>query len=265
MKKLFQVFLNWAKSKTHKNSINSNLVQINNLINNTEMDIKTYNELNVTEDKNPFDNSTPLYLYLEKPKFVDNWINGAEIPLFMASKYKSNERKGIETPDELIQSKINGVNSHEDYELIKSMFGGPQGGMLNNQSKNITIKFNQLTVKDGHSERVVGKNISIEKDYNNALIFCLSTKLCRNLSNKLNKSFCIEIMDFNKLKCIMDDQIGEIGTAKHISYTKDLNRNEFLKSDEDEWQQEFRIVWKGVKNEMKIKIPGGLCREIMLK
>lgn len=65
-------------------------------------------------------------------------------------------------------------------------------------------------------------------------------------------------MIFFKLKKYIDEQLGCVGIYQRCEYTKTHQRNHFLKSKDDAWQQEYRIFWDTVKHCNK----GGLIKEI---
>ena len=53
----------------------------------------------------------------------------------------------------------------------------------------------------------------------------------------------MQINDIFKLKKCIDEQMNCIGEYQRCKYTQTHQRNHFLKSKDDEWQQEYRIFW----------------------
>ena len=192
-----------------------------------------------------------MYLYLERQEYVETWLNGGEIPLYMASKYKSSDRKGVNTPDEVIQRQSEGMFDQKNFNKIIN---------LENAKGKIKIKIGLVQL----GNEIIGENISINQNFEDVLLFCVSTELSNLISRKLNKPYCVEIIDFQKLKSIMDKQIGIIGNNDICRYTKENNRNHFLKSKEDVWQKEYRIIWKNIKGEKSITIPSGICKKAII-
>jgi hypothetical protein len=199
--------------------------------------------------------SDKIYLYLEKREFVQTWINGGEIPISLASKYKNVERIGINTPDELTQRDYQGIKKLDDINCLINLD-------VFDENSESTIIFNiGKIVKSGN---VIGTNVKVHQFSEDAGILCFSTKLCSDLAKKLDKNYCVEIQDIDSLCKIIDGQLGDNGVHKACIYTFDEKRNHFLKSSKDEWQQEYRIIWKKVTKETWVKIPDGVAEEIDL-
>ena len=190
-----------------------------------------------------------LYLYLEKIEFVSSWTEGGEIPLNLASKYKSDERIGIFTPDEVLQQHL----ENAPIEAINAL------GKISGDAR---VRMFNVTIQVGANQY---KNVNYYRGTEDALILCLSTKLDKNLAKKLNKTACIEITDLKKLIHEFSKQIGVTGISGLCEYTLTDNRNHFLKSVLDSWQEEFRIVWKGIRDSKMVKVPKGIAKDITEK
>ncbi|EEW2435606.1 hypothetical protein [Escherichia coli] len=187
------------------------------------------------------------YLYLTKKEWVFPWSRGGVVPLYQSSTYLSNERDGVMTPDEnLIDTSTHDL---EEYKNIINF--GNSGGrvffhntILNGVYNPGTIRFERL-IEDG-------------------LVLCLSNKKSSELALKLGKRACVEINDVEQLKQNLDRQIGITSLMNPCEYTDSHNRNHFLKSSLDSWQDEFRIFWPGAKSR-RVAIPSGMAREVKLK
>ena len=181
------------------------------------------------------------YLYLTKVEWADTWVNGGEIPISLASTYLSDERQGIMTPDENL--------IHESSIPIPSL---RQYGIHIEQSKNITIG------NIVHNGRHVGgiKNANFYTEDGLILSFCNSFD--KSIAERMGKQACVKICNIEKLRRVIDKQLGCKGIMKECTYTRDHQRNHFLKSTDDEWQDEFRLFW-GVKENRVVNLPSGLC------
>lgn len=167
------------------------------------------------------------YLYLTELSWVDPWVTGGNVPLKIASTYKSIERQGIYTPDEnLIDSSTHDVNMFK--------------GALSIENSDVTI---YGAVIDGVPYREVMK---FDRKIEDGLVLCLANRRSNYIAKRLKKKTCVKIFDVNKLKKLLDDQIGVESQMGPCSYTDTHHRHHFLKSDMDAWQEEFRLFWPGV-------------------
>lgn len=189
-----------------------------------------------------------LYLYLEKNEYVSTWANGGIVPLKLASTYHSEERNGIYTPDELLQRYIKGTS----LEVVEQLFG--------KQGKGGSTELNIGTII--MNNQIVGRNVKYLSKLEDSLILFLSTKLDKKIAERMNKSACVEITNINKLISTITKQIGVTAIAKKCDYTLFENRNHFLKSVLDCWQEEYRIVWKNIKKSIEVQIPKGCAKDI---
>lgn len=179
------------------------------------------------------------YLYLTKREWVDAWVNGGEVPIKLASSYLSSERKGTYTPDEnRIHNSPVDITSLLDIENVRGLT------MRNNYigSKRLPDAYNaEYRLEDG---------------------FVLS--LCNSYSTyieaKLCKEACVRIKDVGMLKHCIDKQLRQIGEMGSCRYRYDHQRNHFLKSSKDKWQDEYRLFWRSNNPEIvekRIMIPAG--------
>ncbi|EJA2550653.1 hypothetical protein MWS75_002686 [Serratia marcescens] len=182
------------------------------------------------------------YLYLTKPEWADAWVNGGQVPFYKASKYKSEERRGVNTPDEnLIDSSTVDIQS-----LAPNMVFSPGSVLKNCVFVNNTI--------DGRSYKYMRINRFIE----DGLVVCLSNKRSMLIARRLEKKACVKIKDVNELMRIINDQIGVEGVMGPCKYTINHERNHFLKSTKDAWQREYRMFWPEV-GDTNILLPPGVA------
>lgn len=189
----------------------------------------------------------PKYLYLTRPEWADVWISGGTVPIALASKYRSIEREGTLTPDENLIH-----DSPVDNASLRDMgfhFENIRGLTFNGNT------FNGRPLPDF-------KNASYYSE--DGLILSFSNALSTKLRERLGKVACVEMLDINGLKACIDSQLGAVGTAKDCQYTSDHQRNHFLKSVHDEWQQEFRIFWPGTESRTVMLPPGFACHVALL-
>ncbi|MEY3416889.1 MAG: hypothetical protein RL060_1000 [Bacteroidota bacterium] len=179
------------------------------------------------------------YLYLTEVEWYMNWVNGGEVPIKLASRYKSNTRNGILTPDEnqIHESKTD-LNSLMPFIKFEENF----------DCKNINFK--NITINGVNLPSI--ENAKLYKEDGLILSFCNTES--EAIAKKFEKKVCVKILDINKLKESFDKQIGCEGIMENCQYTNSHERNHFLKSNLDEWQNEFRIFWKS-NNEKYLKVP----------
>lgn len=181
------------------------------------------------------------YLYLSQAFHVENWVNGGEVPLFLASSYRSQERQGIFTPDENyvcnIPADLRGMGSNVSFR---------------------NDKISRLTI-DG--EVVATNLVNFNRYEEDGAVLCLANRLSKGISRKLNKVACVEIQDVEELKNIIDETVGVRGEMGECNYTDTYERNHFLKSVSDAWQDEYRLFWK-VKEDIKVTLPKGIAKFI---
>jgi hypothetical protein len=172
--------------------------------------------------------SDSKFLYLTRSEWVTTWTVGGEVPLQVASAYRGSERQGTSTPDEVIHRELHGMAERDFEKLVKV---GP------NATAFITIG---QAVIDG---RVRGQDVSFVQKQIDGLILCLSNSYSREILTRLQKTACVEIPDWQRLLASINDQLGVTGFGNKVEYTISSDRNHFLKSVEDAWQDEFRLFW----------------------
>lgn len=179
-------------------------------------------------------NKSCVYLYLEKEEWADAWINGGEIPINLASKYKDSVRDGVMTPDENLNRNLQNLDDEAFGQIAK----------INEQGigKNSKININIGTfVSDGVLK---GENIKYTARYEDAYILSFSYTRSKALMERLGKTVCVEIKNLDKIRRQISSQIGLKGMVRRCEYTEDGNRHSYLKSTEDAWQDEVRIIWE---------------------
>jgi hypothetical protein len=183
------------------------------------------------------------YLYLSEVEWSNAWINGGEIPISLASTYINKERDGILTPDENL--------IHESPVNLKGLspfLHFAEGASI----RHLTItnsRFNGVRIPD-----IVNAGYYVE----DGLILSFCNSLSGEVAKKLKKKACVKITNIEKLRKSIDRQLGFKGIMKECEYTNGHQRNHFLKSVEDSWQDEYRIFWKYPTNKV-VKIPSGLA------
>lgn len=181
------------------------------------------------------------YLYLTKESWVDAWVNGGSVPLFLASTYRKREREGIYTPDENLI-----VQTNLDPKLIP-----PEFFSEDLQVKNLNFHGNMVN-------GVLAPNITGDRYQEDGVILSLSNVKSLVICQRLKKAACVAISEVDLLKAVIDKQLGIEGIAGPCKYTSDHNRNHFLKSIDDAWQEEFRLFWL-IPNKVNIELPPGIA------
>jgi hypothetical protein len=191
------------------------------------------------------------YLYLTKAEWANTWINGGVVPIKLASSYLSQERIGVKTPDEnLVDNTPVPLSSLKEFIRIDN----------DSDIHDFTFAGNVSIGQDGR-KRLLPNMYNVSRYREDVLVLCFSNTCSLNLLKKLEKAVCIEIESVNQLKQILDRQLGVVGEARNCDYTIGHQRNHFLKSKEDEWQQEYRICWKSSK-EAFVTIPTGFAKHV---
>lgn len=180
------------------------------------------------------------WLYLTKPEWTDAWVNGGPVPLHAASTYLSPKRMHTLTPDEnLIDNSTHDIKNYH--------------GLINIEGRgHSTISIGKLTV--GGVE--VASNMKFDRKYEDGLVFCVSNRRSNYIAKKMKKFACVRIVDIIALKLALDEQIGQESEIGKCTYTKTHHRHHFLKSHEDLWQDEFRLIWPG-QEARQVEIPKG--------
>jgi len=189
-----------------------------------------------------------VYLYLTRNQWVKPWVSGGEIPIALASSYLSKVRSGTNTPDENL---INDTNI--DIQELRPLISVREGGGF----RNATI----------HDNFVNGRRLPEVHDGNyfheDGLILSFSLQKSRELAMRMGKKACVKILDVDCLKQCIDKQLGIDGTMRACEYTDGPNRDHFLKSIADSWQDEFRIFWPGI-SARSVVLPSGIAERVIL-
>lgn len=188
-----------------------------------------------------------MYRYLEKEEHKDAWINGGLIPLSLASSYLSQERSGIFTPDELLQQSLKNAPA----QIIEHVFGTS----VNNARLEI---HGASIIVDG----IKFNNVRLTRQLEDSLVICLSTKLDKKIAERLGKKACVEIINVERLNKEISKQLGVNGMPGTCHYTIFDDRNHFLKSVLDCWQEEYRVVWTGIEKSVWVKLPKGIAKDV---
>ncbi|EEO5398410.1 hypothetical protein N4T24_002508 [Salmonella enterica] len=180
------------------------------------------------------------YLYLTHHGWVEPWVSGGKVPLSQASSYLSEARDKIYTPDENIID--NSTHSKNQFPSLRI-----EGACRD-------VKIGEIIIDN----KVVASNVSFDIRYEDGLVLCLANRRSNYIAKRLGKVACVRILDVNRLKKVLDEQIGLVSEAGECKYTKYHLRNHFLKSHLDSWQDEFRLFWKNA-NAQEVVIPPGIA------
>jgi hypothetical protein len=187
------------------------------------------------------------YIYLPFAAFVKTWVNGGEIPLKLASTYRSHEsdRNGKMTPDECKTLLGEGLTT-EIYDDFRSKV-----------AENVRLHGGSLVTS-------VGTATNFHQDNWDGLVLCLSNACSEHICRKLGYAACIVVEDVDSLYQQISRQLGVEGERHDCSYTTGYNRHIFLKSDKDAWQQEYRMFWPVIDEQVKVSIAPGTARLLWL-
>lgn len=186
------------------------------------------------------------YLYLTRTEWAETWVAGGSVPIALASTYRSIERAGTLTPDENL--------IHESPVDISSL---RQSGYHFENVKGLTF------IGNTSNGRLLPSFRNANYYSEDGLILSFSNTLSIAVCERLGKAACVALLNVDDLKACIDSQLGVVGTAKDCQYTSDHQRNHFLKSVQDGWQQEFRIFWPGTESRTVV-LPPGLARHASL-
>jgi hypothetical protein len=182
---------------------------------------------------------------------AEGWVNGGNVPIFPSQKYLSEERSGTQTPDEVLQ-RSHYARNIEQRNVISSFFRG------NVSIRDCDFDFPQFK---GHIARAFQREFEEE-----ALILCFSRVLSHDTRRRLGKEIAIRIDDPAALLRVVSEQIGIAGEIGVVGYTRGPERGHFVKSFEDAYMAEVRMIWKIPEPEKtEVAIPGGLVTYIPLE
>jgi hypothetical protein len=182
-------------------------------------------------------------VYLNELWHADAWIRGGRIPISLASTYKSEVRDGILTPDEnLIYDSP--LDFKEEYSPYIKIDGSVIGLTIMNLQIN-GVKFPGVV------------NVSRYVEDGIILSFCkkFDVEIGRRFKGKV---VCVRIFDIHNLFKVIDSQLSVSGRLRDCVYTDTHQRNHFLKSRDDSWQEETRMFW-GVTENALVELPPGLA------
>lgn len=202
-----------------------------------------FNDLRVVGDGVELDSDDKIrYVYLKELWHAEAWVKGGEIPIYVASTYKSDVRDGILTPDEnlIYDSPIDVKGKYSPNFLFGNVRGLTMTGCWS----------------DG--ERIPDMfNVNHYADDGVILSFCKKFDIGIGKRFK-GKVICLKILDIHRLFKIIDEQLPVGGRLRDCVYTDDHQRNHFLKSVDDSWQEETRMFWALPKT-VSVQLPPGLA------
>lgn len=187
------------------------------------------------------------YLYLTKYSWSHAWLDGGTVPLFQSSTYKSKERHATFTPDENLIDKS--THNADDFKGYFKLTG------------NCTVTFDEGCSFNG---RTIEGGMYFDRQHEDGLVLCMANSRSNLIARKLRKAACVKILDIEALKAFLDKQIGIEGQMGNCAYTKTHERDHFLKSHLDSWQDEFRIFWPNAKN-IEVTIPPKIAQRVSIK
>lgn len=188
--------------------------------------------------------SGPLYLYLANPEWMDAWVDGGTIPCVPARDHLG-ERGGTKTPDEVRQERWDGASDRQLAAFVELEGRG---------FKNIRV-----TGCSQNGRRLRDTRVDMYDE--EALLLCFSSALDDCVMQGLEKTCCVEIVAFDKLLKSLMSAFPRV-LHGYMKYTIDNERSHFMRSIEDEWMQEFRVVIPGDREETWITIPAGIARKV---
>lgn len=192
------------------------------------------------------------YVYIPREDWVSTWLDGGEIPIQPASLYRvgcESARQGKMTTDEVLNHE-----SSFPINKLKSL------GLDLANIRDLDIVGATFKTKDG-SVKKLPDIVNASYYEQDGLVLCLSNTVSRLRSKKLgHRKFVVQINDIRTLFEVIDKQLGGGGQFGPCRYTQDHNRNAFLKSIRDSWQDEFRFFWpRDNPVTAYVEIPKGLC------
>jgi hypothetical protein len=199
---------------------------------------------------------------LMKYRFFDNedyalaWINGGVVRIAPAATYLSQERDGIMTPDErlIYESPIpfEEVESFGAFELPRGQITGATF------TDNVVIdRIDGIDVV-----RKIPDLHQVKHYYEDVGVICLCNDDDPAVIKRMKKSWSVDIPDVEKVLSIISEQLGIAGEMGDCEYTRDHQRTHYLKSTADQWQDEFRLVFKGLKETRFVEVPPGLGQNL---
>ncbi|PMU87117.1 MULTISPECIES: hypothetical protein [unclassified Pseudomonas] len=183
------------------------------------------------------------FLYLTHASWTESWVHGGSIPLALASKYKRMDRDGIYTPDENL--------IHEAEIDLRSLHPFVSFGETPNV-RDFTFTgnyFNGMPMPEVRNANFYTEDGLIQS-------FCNVFDV--EIANRFGKTACVRIHNIEKLRKHLDKRLGRKSRFGNCEYTHDHQRNHFLKSHDDAWQQEYRFFWPD-KVACSVELPPGIA------
>jgi hypothetical protein len=189
------------------------------------------------------------FLYLAKIEHVAAWTDGGAVPLSLASKYLDIERHETRTPDETFTKKTWGEG--DDIDDLERRFINPiiGGGVF----------VSGPSYPRGPQGEATGLTVARW----DGLVLCLSNSESKSVCSELGKAACVAIDHPLALFQVLSAQLGVAGEHRHCDYTDTRDRDVFLKSKLDRWQDEYRMFWLGA-GPRSVTIPPQTARLLWL-
>lgn len=198
------------------------------------------------------------YIYLNEFWHAEAWVNGGEIPFYLASKYRSTERRGVRTPDEnQVLALRNPITTRPPFLITHPDEEYRQIAWL-------------TRLPDGRVEPRVA-----DCGYVDGWILCMSNARNDELWCAEGKKACVEVRNEQELygqvlarllqKGAVDISVNPCCGRGECEYTDTAQRHAFLKSVDDSWQDEYRMFWRQdiarhPDPQVRITLPPGLCQ-----
>jgi hypothetical protein len=77
----------------------------------------------------------------------------------------------------------------------------------------------------------------------------------------LKKTCCVEIVAFDNLLKVLEQTFPDV-LYGYMQYTIGSERSHFIRSTEDQWMQEFRVVIPRETKETWVTLPSGIARRV---
>ncbi|HCR1052135.1 hypothetical protein LRN34_23835, partial [Enterobacter kobei] len=166
----------------------------------------------------------------------------------LSSTYRKPFRDGIYTPDEnLIDTSTVDVKKFGEAVIVGE-------------------HMHDCTISVTFDDKVIADKEYVNRYIEDGLVLCFANRRSNFIAKKLKKEYCVKIKNAHILKDIIDEQVGVKGLAGNCSYTQTHERNHFLKSFDDIWQNEYRIFWNGVtQKEFDIELPPNIAELVPIR
>lgn len=198
------------------------------------------------------------YRFFEVLEHAQPWVDGGRIPVWLAKKYLSDEREGVMTPDERLT-----YTSAVPFEAVEAYeaYGFPRGEVRGARTVGNVIIQNTANGPEIHR---IPDILKADHYYEDVGVLCFCNCNSPVIAHRMKKPYSVEIPSVETALKVIGKLLGLHGEMGNCRYTTDHQRGHFLKSDEDDWQDEFRFVFKGMNKDRWIELPPGLGRNITL-